>query len=182
MLTKDEIATLTANETIRESQTAPILILEFADVNCYYCQRQIAIERTVQTVMEQFPGTIKSIFKHMPVLDSYEEAQIIECFGEQSDATTYHQFLEQTFATADGNIETLYTLAEEFGKDSEKIRSCVNNETFINKIERQRTEGENFEISGTPSSVIINTRTGEYVIVAGAYPVEAFIEALKEIL
>ena len=52
----------------------------------------------------------------------------------------------------------------------------------MERIKSQMSEGEHFEITGTPSSVIINTKTGKYVTVVGAYPIEAFIEALKEVL
>ena len=182
VLTREEIYALEMNGIVKGNRNAPILILEFADVNCSYCKRQIADTKIVQTLMEKFPRTIRTAFRHMPVLGSYEEAQIIECVGDQSASPDYYQFIEQAFAKADGNVETLYALAKELGKDSEMVRSCVKNETFMDKIESQRAEGDRFEIWGTPSSVIINTRTGKYVVVAGAYPIEAFEEALKEVL
>jgi hypothetical protein len=38
---------------------------------------------------------------------------------------------------------------------------------------------ELFGVNGTPGNVIIDRETGNYVLVSGAYPLDAFIEAVN---
>ena len=38
-----------------------------------------------------------------------------------------------------------------------------------------------FELTGTPASVIINTKTGKYEVIPGAYPKSYFEEVIKKV-
>jgi protein-disulfide isomerase len=39
-----------------------------------------------------------------------------------------------------------------------------------------------FGVSGTPGTVLLNTESGEWVLISGAYPYEAFEAEIKKLL
>jgi len=105
------LATLKQNGYLQGDEYAPITILEFADVNCGYCKRQVAQSRTIQTLMESYPN-INMIYKNMPVLGSYEPAQVMECFGANSSVDAYYAFVEATYGEHDTSLSNLLSIAE----------------------------------------------------------------------
>ncbi|MDR3168232.1 MAG: DsbA family protein [Candidatus Peribacteria bacterium] len=179
VLEQTNIASLKANGRVKGDENAAITILEFADVNCGYCKRQIGQEKTVQTIMDSYPN-VNLIYKNMPVLGSVEEAQIIECFGSENP-DKYYEFVDAVYANNAGK-ENLYTIATELGGNAESIRSCVSNGTFKELVDTQMAEGQSFGITGTPTSVIINNANGAYKLIEGAYPASEFESAINTLL
>lgn len=54
---------------------------------------------------------------------------------------------------------------------------------MLSQFEAETAEAQSFGLNGTPGTLIINQKTGEYDTVIGAYPFEAFqakVEALQE--
>ncbi|MDR0606970.1 MAG: thioredoxin domain-containing protein [Candidatus Peribacteria bacterium] len=179
VLDQATIEALKATGKIKGDANAALTILEFADANCGYCKRQIAQEKTVQTIMNSYPN-VNLIYKNMPVLGSVEEAQIIECFGADN-ADTYYEFIEAAYANNAGQ-EYLYTIVTELGGNADRVRSCVSDGTFKSLVDTQMAEGQSFGITGTPTSVIINNANGTYKLLEGAAPASMFESAINELL
>ncbi|MDR2415871.1 MAG: DsbA family protein [Candidatus Peribacteria bacterium] len=180
VLDQATLTSLKSTGKIKGDINADITILEFADVNCVYCKRQIAETKTVQTLMSAYPN-VNVIYKNMPVLGSVTEAQIIECFGAEKSVEEYYNFVEAVYANNAG-VENLYTIAAGMGADADAIRTCVNEGTSKNVVDTQMEEGRTFNISGTPASVIINNNNGLYTLVEGAQPIASFESAVNSLL
>jgi protein-disulfide isomerase len=180
VLDQATIAALKSTGKIKGEADATITILEFADANCGFCKRQIAESKTIQTLMSAYPD-VNMVYKNMPVLGSVTEAQIIECFGAEQSVEEYYDFIEAVYANNAG-VENLYTIAAEMGADADAIRVCVNEGTTKSAVDAQMAEGEFFKISGTPASVIINNRNGNYRMISGAQPMASFESAINSLL
>jgi protein-disulfide isomerase len=174
------LASLKSTGKIKGDENAPITILEFADANCSFCKRQIAENKTVQSLMASYPN-VNVIYKNMPILGSVTEAQIIECFGAEKSTEEYYNFIEAVYANNAGT-ENLYTIATSMGANADKIKACVTDGTFKNVVDTQMEEGRSFNISGTPASVVINNSNGRYTIVEGAQPIANFESAVNSLL
>jgi protein-disulfide isomerase len=118
----------------------------------------------------------------MPVLGSYEQAYVIECFGADKSVDEYYDFMEAVYDTADSSLEGLLALAATRGGNADEIRACVGNRTFEDLVESQMQEARSFNINGTPASVIINNADGRWQIIEGAYPLDEFERVINQLL
>lgn len=178
-LSQTEIGGLKVNSIIQGDPKAEITILEFADVNCGYCKRQIAQDKTIQTLMNSNPN-INTIYKNMPVLGSYDEAKALVCFGIQNDASRYYDFIEAVYGMEDSSLENILDLAETMWTDKEKMKTCNGRDSSL-WVDSEFALGKAFWITGTPSSVIINTTTGKWQVIQGASPLSEFEKTIKEL-
>lgn len=52
----------------------------------------------------------------------------------------------------------------------------------IARFDAETTEGRKLGVQGTPGTVVINNETGEYELIAGAYPVSEFERVIDKLL
>lgn len=181
-LTADKIAELKVNWVTYGPSNAKITILEFADASCGFCQRQIGQDKTVDTVMAQYPNDVNVIFKNFPIFNE-TAAEAMACAEDWLSPENYHQYVIAVFSADDAtSVDALANLAANYGADASTIASCVNNGEKANEVSATMAEGQSFGITGTPSSVIINNESGEFWLVPGAYPAETFIDMINSLL
>ena len=181
-LSSDDIATLKANWVIYGPENAKITILEFADASCGYCKRQIWQDKTIDSVMSQYPNDVNVIFKNFPIFNE-TAAQAMACSEDYLSPENYHQYVIAVFQADDAtSVDALADLAASYGADASTIANCVNNGDKAWEVSTTMSEGQSFGISGTPSSVIINNESWEFSLIPGAYPVETFVETISSFL
>ena len=181
-LSAENIAALKENGVVYGPQNAKITILEFADASCGYCKRQIAQDKTVDTVMEQYPNDVNLIFKNFPIFNE-TAAEAMACAEDYLSAENYHQYVVAVFSADDAtNVDALANLAANYWADATTIANCVNNGDKAAEVSATMTEGQSFGISWTPSSVIINNESGEFSLVPWAYPASTFVETIEALL
>jgi protein-disulfide isomerase len=110
-LDQQTIEALKQTGHLKGDKNADITILEFADANCSHCKRQIAQNKTINTIMDAYPN-VNTIYKNMPVLGSFEQAQTIECFGATSSLEDYYTFVEDVYGATNTNLDNLLDIAE----------------------------------------------------------------------
>ena len=113
------------------NNNAEIVIVEYSDLICPYCQRHYN-NKTLESIIEE-DANVALVFKNMP-LDFHETADLgakwVECAGEVAGTDAYYNFLDKAFATAeaDGKFtnESLESIAKELKIDASKFSSCLN--------------------------------------------------------
>jgi hypothetical protein len=50
------------------------------------------------------------------------------------------------------------------------------------KVKDQMAFASKFGVRGTPANVVVNRKTGKFILVSGAVPADAFDSAIKELL
>lgn len=114
-----------------DNKNAEIVIVEYSDLICPYCQRHFD-NKTLETIVEE-DSSVALVFKNMP-LSFHPTADLgakgVECAGEIAGTDAYYNFLEKAFATAeaDGQFtnDSLANIAKELKIDAKKFESCLN--------------------------------------------------------
>lgn len=154
------------------SSKPKVTIIEFGDFSCAQCKEAFP---TVREIVSTYKET-KIIFKDYPVIstDSANLASAGRCAGEQGFFWPMYDklFLNQGVTQRQDLIE----LAKQVGADTERFANCFDNKKYEAKIKQDFQDGNDLNISGTPTWIINGYK------IEGAPPREAFIGIIDELL
>lgn len=189
-LTQDEIAAIKKTAYIEGNKDAIITLVEYSDLECPFCIRQFT-EGTISKTHEKFGDKVNSIFKNfrgVPHENSETEANATLCAGDLGGAKAYIAYYNAIFSRTKGGNGTgfskdaLLPLAKELKLDGKKFQACVDSKKNISRFDAETAEGSKLGVQGTPGTVVINNKTGEYELIAGAYPVSEFERVINKLL
>jgi len=185
-LTPDQIASVTAEAPFEGNTDANIVLVEYSDVECPFCQRHHT-SKTVETVVNKYSDTVKTTYKHFP-LSFHPEAQkageAIECAGSQNKFFEYKNAIFDAAAANGGkpSKDVLLKVAADLSLNEAAFSTCLDSDEMADKVKSDMNEGGTlFGVTGTPGNVLLNTETGKYVVVAGAYPADQFDALVTEL-
>jgi protein-disulfide isomerase len=140
---------LTAKGPVRGRADAPVTIVEFSDYECPYCAGSEAVVRDLLAV---YPDRVRLVFQSFPLNIHPRAAAASEaalCAGEQGLYWPMHDLL---FA-AEGRLgpADLRSHAGRAGVDVPKWDSCVASGRMAAEVTRQKRNGENAGVAGTPA-------------------------------
>lgn len=165
----------------RGNKNARIMILEFSEMLCPYCQRQHA-NQVLEDVVEKYDGKVSAVFRHFIVHDAAKKiSEAAECVWKVKWATAFYSFIDSAFTNI-GKVDDAMMLSLAKTAGAWDISSCLTKGDFSATVDAQQTEGRTFGVTWTPGNVIIDTTTGKFVVVAGAYPIEKFVEEIDKLL
>ncbi len=182
--------TLTPDDMVLGSATAPVTIIEFTDFQCPFCRRYyFDAWQTLKQYVKN--GTVRFAVKNFPL--GFHDmanvtAQALLCVAEQN-RSAYWDAMDIVFSkqqelapqsTARFTEDQLYEwLSSLPGITMSSVKTCVSSGTYADRIRRdyqlgmqKAVEFGNSQI-GTPFFFIGNDKQG-YVLLVGAYPAEAF--------
>jgi protein-disulfide isomerase len=155
----------------RGNAQAAVTIVEFADYECPYCKQAAD---TVKQVLDTYGDQVRFAYRDFP-LDMHPNArpaaEAAHCAGAQGKFWEYH---DQLFASSDLSATRLDAVADELGLDRKKFDACMNNDTFVARIDKDLADGSALGIDGTPV-FYVNGR-----LLDGAQPFEKFKEIIDE--
>lgn len=178
--TKNEAENILASAPIRGASEGRFAIIEYTELLCPFCQRH-SQQGTINQVIEQFPGEVASVSQHYIIHGepALKLSAAMECVAE-TNPEVYHQVMEEAFAADNLDVAKLTEIAGNHGVNVESMNACASEGRYESKVNEMMEKGYNlFGISGTPGNVIIDRETGKYQVVAGAYPVETFVEVIN---
>ena len=152
-------------------EDAPITIVEFSDFRCGFCRR--FHDETYETLMEQYDGQIRFVYRDLPIVGGQTAAEAAECANEQDAFWAYHDSL---FAepTAYSSPESFVELASQLGLDESKFGECLADGKYRDEITEDAQDAQAYGVSGTPTFFINGVR------VVGAQPLSAFTTIIDE--
>ena len=177
------VAPISEKEYIYGNKDAGMTIYEYSDFECPFCKR---FYETPKKIVDESNGKINLVFRHYP-LPFHGEAAVkaalaTECAGEQGKFWEMHDAIfaatQSNGKGVEGGIEKL---AKKMGLDMNKFTACLNSKKFEAKVQGDLLSGENAGVKGTPGVIIKNNKTGEVVVIPGAYPIEAVQEKINSI-
>ena len=189
-LSQDELASIKKDAYIEWNTAAKITLIEYSDLECPFCIRQFK-EGTIKKVHEKYGDTVNSIFKNfrgVPHENAEIEAVAALCAWQVGGAEKYASYHQAILGRSNGGNGTgfskdaLVPLAKEVGLDMKKFQACFDTKATLSRFDAETTEGKKLGISGTPWTVIINNETGEYMLIAWAYPVSEFERVISKLL
>lgn len=155
-------------------------LLEYSDFLCPFCQRQNK-DGTVAQMLEEYPNDIKAAFvpntRWNPT--SLKISVAAECAGEQGK---FNEYVNAMF-NAGASVAQIEPVAAELGLNTTTFKSCVDTDKYADKVTKKMQEWSSFfGVRWTPGNVILNLETGEYILIAGAYPVSEFKARFEELM
>lgn len=162
---------------VKGAPEAPIYILVFSDFECPYCNK---IRPTLDKLLEMYPTQLKLVFKHYP-LKSHKNAivaaEAAECAADQGKFWDYHDALFKNIFEWFGvekTDEKFIRYAGGLGLNTSQFQSCIESHSKRAVVDKNRTEGRHFFVSGTPT-LIMNGR-----IILKGYNIEYLTRMVEE--
>ena len=178
------VAAPSSSDHIVGSPSAPIVLVEYSDFQCPYCQM---IYPSLKQIVSQSNGQVAWVMREFPLYQIHPNAMpgadAAECIAEQKGNDAFWQFADTVFTNQD-KISPAYfaQLAQGFGVNMATYNSCVSSHKYASKINAETADAEQSGGNGTPFTVVINTKTGKQYPISGALPlaqIEAVISQAK---
>ncbi len=163
---------LSASDRSKGPADAPVVIVEFSDFECPYCQQATA---TMDALLERYPDEIRFVYKDFPLPNhpnAFKAAEAGHCAHDQGQFWPFH---DKLFATPDAlDVESLKAYADELGLDADAFAACLEDDRHAESVNDEMDAGRRLGASSTPT-LFINGRP-----VFGALPLDFFDEMVRE--
>jgi len=172
--------TIRNDEAIRGTKGAPLVLVEYSDFQCPFCQRGY---NTVMELMKRYEGKVQFVYKHLP-LDFHDAARPAASYYEalrmQSNALAF-KFHDAVFSQDINKLKQgepyLKQLAQQAGADMKLLEKTLSERKgeIDARIQQDIAEAQQFGMSGTPGFVLNG------IPLRGAYPIERFEQVIDEL-
>lgn len=157
-------------------RTAPVTIITYGDFQCPFCARFSA---TLKELLRKDRRNLSVVYRHFPLAfhtSAMPAAKASECVATMRGNTAFWRFETAVFAEgADAYERIALSLI-----DSEKFRSCMANPALVANIQSQ-ADATGDAVNGTPTSFVIDRKTGAVKRLGGAVPMDVIREAIADV-
>lgn len=153
-------------------QNAPVLIVEFADYECPYCQR---IHPELKKLQEEFAGKVALAFKDFPLPmhpNAEKAAEAAHCAGQQSKFWDFHDLLFENHEKLEA--VRLKEYAHQLNLDAARFDKCLDAGEQAAAIQKDFAQGQRLGLTGTPTFFI----NGHFL--SGAVKYETLREVVQQ--
>jgi protein-disulfide isomerase len=160
------------NAPRRGPEDAPVLIVEFADYECPYCQR---IHPELKKLEEEFAGKVAVAFKDFPLpMHAHAEkaAEASRCAAEQGNFWDFHDLLFDNAPKFEP--AQLKEHARALKLDAARFDHCLDAGEQAAAVRKDFAEGQRLGLTGTPSFFI----NGHYL--SGAVKYDTLREVVEQ--
>ena len=177
-----EDASLDDAAATKGDPNAPVVIVEYSDYQCPFCQRHFA---QVWPELQQYidDGTVLYVFKDFPLTSIHPQApkaaEAARCAGDQEAYWAMHDMLFQNQQQWSGQataVEIFKGFAGQLGLDQATFDQCLDSDKHAAAVEANLQQGAGFGVRGTPGFFV------NRVPLPGAYPIEAFQQLIQQAL
>jgi len=140
-----------ANSYIRGPRDAEIVLVEFADYECPYCEK---VTPGLQQLRKEYGDKVAIAFKDLPLPMHHraeKAAEAARCAGAQGKFWEYHDVL---FSSKALDIPDLKKHARALNLDGDRFDKCLDNGDMTELVKKDLEEGKSLGLSGTPSFFI----------------------------
>jgi protein-disulfide isomerase len=140
------------NAPRRGPEDAPVLIVEFADYECPYCQR---IYPELKKLQKEFAGKVAVAFKDFPLpMHAHAEkaAEAARCAEEQGRFWDFHDQLFENNQRLEPAL--LKEHARALKLDAERFDRCLDAGEQAATVQKDFAQGQRLGLTGTPSFFI----------------------------
>lgn len=183
---------ISADDHILGNPDAPIILVEFSDLECPFCK---TFHQTMKKVMETYggDGKVAWVYKHFPIDSIHpkarKEAAAAECAGKLGGAVAFWEYTDKVFQVTPSNNgldpNLLPKIAGDIGLDTAAFNTCLADSANngIDKIVQDDTsEGLAAGVNGTPFTVLIAKDGKSPVPINGAQPFETVKAIIEQAL
>lgn len=175
------IQQITPKDHVRGNRYTKVTLIEFVDLQCPYCK---TLHATLMQVMDDYGDDVNWVYRPFP-LPFHEHAMpaalAAECSFDQGGDFAFWQFIDFVFAHG-ADSSKLVGYAKELGWDHVAFKECIEDETYLDAIEREVARAEEAGVQGTPYVILVNNETGDMETIQGAKPYDEFTDVIDRLL
>src|SRR6266704_3884400 len=157
---------------LRGSPKAPVVIVEFSDFQCPYCQ---SVAPTLKKLLAKYEGRVSLAYRDLPLRDIHPQAQLAaeasRCALEQGKFWEYHDLLFENPNKL--SREGLVEQARRLKLDEKQFDSCLSSGKYKAQIDQDLQLGLRAGLTGTPGFFINGS------MLSGNLPQEAFEKTIE---
>ena len=145
------VAISLANTTIKGSANAPVMLVEFADYECPYCQE---VQPVVEKVIAEYKGKVAFAFKDLPLpmhANAPKAAEAARCAETQGKFWEYHDL---ALAKKQLDLAKLKEYARDLKLDTAAFDKCLDSGARSELVAAHLSEAQALGLNGTPSFFI----------------------------
>ncbi len=155
-------------------EDAEIVIVEFSDYQCPYCQRFHA--ETFPDLLAAYPGKIRFVYRNLPLPpsmhpDAMSAAVAALCAGDQNAYWDYH---DKLFGGNILNEDTYIQYATELDLNVEEFTACLSSGKHDDFIQKDMEFSSNLGVQSTPTFFVNG------LAVIGAQPLSSFTRLIDK--
>jgi len=154
---------------IRGGENAPVMVVEYADYECPYCQQ---LEPELKRLAVEYRGKMSLAYKDVPLpmhASAAKAAEAAHCAGVEGKFWEYHDLL---FATKELESGKLKEHARTLNLNLPAFNKCLDSGAQAELVKEQLREAQRLGLAGTPTLFI----NGRILIGTGNY------ESIRELL
>lgn len=172
---------------IRGNPEADISIVEYSDFECPYCRQ---FHSLALRLLEAYDGRVNWIFRHFPLAGhnpaAQSQAEAAVCVAQLAGDQAFWAFADAAFlrnTPPDPQRKVvLPTPTKTLRVEKAKVTQCVASGTAAKRVAEDIAEGERIGIIATPTTVLINHRTGQTRVVVGTPAMQQMREKIAELV
>jgi protein-disulfide isomerase len=137
-----------ASTPVRGRADAPVVLVEYADYECPYCQQ---MQPQLDKLESVYKGRIAFAYKDLPLPmhpHAQKAAEAAHCAGAQNKYWEYHDLLLKTKQL---DVAQLKADARELGLDEKIFNSCLDSGQKSEAVKATLEEAQKLGLQGTPS-------------------------------
>jgi protein-disulfide isomerase len=137
-----------AHTPTRGPANAPVVLVEYADYECPYCQQA---QPDIDKLETEFKGKMAFVYKDLPLPmhpHAQKAAEAAQCAGVQNKYWEYHDLLLKSRQL---EVPQLKQDARELGLDGKSFDACLDSGQQSEPIKANLEEAKNLGLQGTPS-------------------------------
>jgi protein-disulfide isomerase len=172
---------------IEGSSSAPVLVVEFADFQCPFCE--IHNRQTLPQIIADYvnPGVVRYMVKDFPLSSIHPWAQkaseAAECAGAQGRYWDMHDRLydrQPQWSSATNAVDLFKQYARDLGLAGGVFDACLDGGATAAEVAADRQEGVAAHVHGTPWFFFFGPHGSTTLI--GAQPYTAFQQTIDSLL
>jgi protein-disulfide isomerase len=174
----------TASDHIVGSLTAPIVLIEYSDFQCPYCQM---IYPTIKQIVAESRGEVAWVLRNYPLYQIHPQAlptaNAAECIASLAGEGAFWKFVDTLFTNQDKlSADFAESTAISLGAEKAAYESCIKNTPHQERIDTEAADAQANGGSGTPYTVVLNTKTGKQFAINGALPAASIKAVISKAL
>ena len=152
-------------------KSAKVVLVEFADYECPYCQR---VAPDVRKLKEEFGDRLAFTYKDFPLPNHGRAEKAAEAARCASKQNKFWEFHDELFHSKELDVDQLKAQARALSLDSGQFDKCLDSGEQSAAVSKDKKEGLRLGISGTPSFFI----NGHYL--SGALDYAALRQVIEQ--
>lgn len=147
---------------IRGNPNAPILMIEYSDYDCPFCQEY---HNVMKQIMDEYgiTGRVAWVYRQLPLVQLHPNAPKLAeaalCVGDIGGSTAFWDFTDRIYAERNfgepTNVTRLVDYVVDTGVSEADYVSCMNSGRMAPAVQASVADALNVGASGTPYTVLI---------------------------